>query len=229
MGLTFIGYNLKEFKYILASLLRHQSQMNLVWGRQAQDISLGPTRQLEHSLPPSRSINSQGTSPEEEWTPKKAAMVTLVCTVCIALMAVIPLPSCLLGAGNFLPMLTAMWQVKMQHFAVSVHRCSFAVAVTAAPVEENWESCESNWKHKGRTHIVFPPTSFPSDTSARQGEANKTLVVAADAASRSPQEAHSNGGLVPSWRREAAAGGLHGQESRRKASGRTDGERRQNE
>lgn len=156
-------------------------------------------------------------------------MVTLVCTVCIALMAVTPLPRCLLGVGNFLPTLTATWEVKMQHFAVSVHKCSFAVAATAVPAEESWGSCESNWKHKGRTHVVFPPTSFPSDTSARQGEGNKTLVAAADAASRSPQEAQPNGGLVPSWRREAAAGGLHGQESRRKARGRTDGERRQNE
>lgn len=117
----------------------------------------------------------------------------------------------------------------MRHFAVSVYRRSFAVAATAAQVEDNWGSCKSNWKDKGRTHVVFPPTSFPSDTRARKGEGNKTLVVVADAASRSPQEAQPNGGLVPSWRREAAAGGLHGQGSRTKARSRTDGYRRQNE
>jgi len=38
MGLTFIAYNLKEYKYILASLSRHQSQPTPVGGRQAQDI-----------------------------------------------------------------------------------------------------------------------------------------------------------------------------------------------
>ena len=117
----------------------------------------------------------------------------------------------------------------MHRFVVSVYRCSFAVAATAAQVEENWGSCKSNWKQKGRTHVAFPPTSFPSDTGARKGEGSNTLVVVADAASRSPQEAQPNGGLVPSWRREAAAGGLHGQGSRRKARSRTDGERRQNE
>lgn len=59
--------------------------------------------------------------------------------------------------------------------------------------------------------------SFPSDTHVRKGEGSKALVVVADAASRSPQEAQPSGGLVPSWRTEEAAGGLHGQGNRRKA------------
>lgn len=40
MGLTFIDYNLKEDKYILAPLSRNQSQSALVGGSQVQHILL---------------------------------------------------------------------------------------------------------------------------------------------------------------------------------------------
>lgn len=105
MGLTFIGYNLKEYKYILASLLRHQSQPTLVGGRQTQDVH--PTRQLEHSLPPDSGNRSQGTSSEEVQTLKKAGTVILAHTACIAPMAAIPLTSCLLPVSNLLRILMA--------------------------------------------------------------------------------------------------------------------------
>lgn len=139
-------------------------------------------------------------------------------------MGVVPLPSCLLGLGNFSPTLTAVWEVRMHHVAASVLIYSSCDSCPSGG-ERSGDATKANWKHKGRTRAFSPPPSFPAYTRARRGEGKRTLMAVADAASRSPQEAQLNGGLVPRWRREETAGGLHGQGSKKEARSRTDGGR----
>lgn len=151
-------------------------------------------------------------------------MVILSCVACIAPMGVVPLPSCLLGLGNFSPTLTAVWEVRMHHVAASVLIYSSCDSCPSGG-ERSGDATKAKWKHKGRTRAFSPPPSFPTYTRARRGEGKRTLMAVADAASRSPQEAQLNGGLVPRWRRAETAGGLHGQGSKKEARSRTDGGR----
>lgn len=111
-------------------------------------------------------------------------------------MAAILITSCLLGLGSFSPMLTAMKQMRTNDSAVSAYRHPFSSAATPTQVEETWGCYKCQLETQRKNPQIFSQ-QFPCSYQNQEGEGKRPLMIVEDAAaSRSPQEAQTNGGLV---------------------------------